>query len=205
MTVNLTDGLRKNGEIIEKDQIEYPQEKYFIEEKTNTILGCICKIKKCIRKCCGPNEKMVNSSCILDPSYNLQIPIHGGIVPVTNISESGGDFYVIYDRFCEKESTLLYPEFENPEGNDNFYVQTDGSLYLPNFEGSKSLGMVNPEYYCVDVFVNEDMDHQISALLCFQEVEESLPHHSIGMMVKKAQTSYSLQTVFFVVSHVVTL
>lgn len=156
LTVDITDGQKLDDNAIFKDGVHFAKHNYFVNNET--IYGCICNIKKlCIRKCCGPNEIMMNKTCF-PSSLVLNLTLHHGAQP-----QEYEEHHFLHNMECESDKILLMPHLAS---EDIFYVQKNGSLYLPNFESGQ---MRNPEDYCVDIFNNENMDYMVSALICLKE------------------------------------
>lgn len=157
LSINITDG-EFNGSSIIKNEIVYDSKNYF--QVDNVIYGCICNIKPCIRKCCGQHKIMEGRRC--KPSNSTQrFPVYDR----TSFSNySGTDFYFIYGTKCKTNRTLLLP---HKKEEDKFYLQRDGSLFLP-FADRKFL---KPHEYCIDIFDNEyfQMDYLLSAILCLDK------------------------------------
>lgn len=149
LSLNLSDGQRINSTIV-KGGLVFEEKNYYHEN--NTVFGCICSVRTCIKKCCnGVNEFSIKNNCNfseVDPSYKLYdldrpVPVHKK------------DFYFVYEPICMSTNSkgLMLPEVL-------FYIQRNGSLYI----FSQNL-MIPPDEYCVDTF-----DGEIKALYCQKEV-----------------------------------
>ncbi|XP_064212827.1 G-protein coupled receptor Mth2 isoform X6 [Tribolium castaneum] len=159
LTVDITDGEKTDHNAIIKDKVRFEEDNYYVSN--NSIFGCICNVKQtCIRKCCGPDEIMVNKTCTLS-NKALNLTLHHGDRP----KDRGEPHFIHNSKHCKSEKMLLMPHFEP---SDQFYIQGNGSLFLPKF---KIKQMRDPEDYCVEVFHSEinEMDHMVSVLLCLSE------------------------------------
>jgi hypothetical protein len=158
LTVNITDGDLKSDGSIRKDGIVYNKSDYFHSED-GMILGCVCNIKFCVRKCCNPDEVMSNNTCVKGEK-NVSFDVYNG----THLSTKEKDFYKIYNLYCENDNFQLFPNMSDPFHPDNFYIQQNGSVYIPNLIPEKP--MHGPEEYCVENFVKPDQPATFSVLFC---------------------------------------
>jgi hypothetical protein len=158
LTVNITDGDLKSDGSIRKDGIVYNKSDYFHSED-GMILGCVCIIKFCVRKCCNPDEVMSNNTCVKGEK-NVSFDVYNG----THLSTKEKDFYKIYNLYCENDNFQLFPNMSDPFHPDNFYIQQNGSVYIPNLIPEKP--MHGPEEYCVENFVKPDQPATFSVLFC---------------------------------------
>lgn len=138
MSVNITGGIVNASGII-KDRILYDKPNYFHDG--DTIWGCPCNIKKCIKKCCGPNKKISNDECV-ENLENFRFDVYRE----TNFSDEvkSNDFHFVYSKICRENFVSFNPDF--PE---DLFVQENGSLLVQSFEK-----LYEPEDYCIDVFDN---------------------------------------------------
>lgn len=113
-----------------------------------TLRGCICNIKNCIKKCCGPDEKYVNKICVKNHEQ-FHVPIYSN----TSLRKSDGsnDFEFIYTKACPNNYVRI-----KADSPDDLFVQENGSLFVKNFDT-----IYDVEKYCIDTFNNET-----SAYLC---------------------------------------
>ncbi|XP_075220887.1 G-protein coupled receptor Mth-like isoform X2 [Lycorma delicatula] len=51
-----------HDDLITNDGTKYPKGTYW-KDKQGNIRGCICKIKRCIRKCCPSSQSIINETC----------------------------------------------------------------------------------------------------------------------------------------------
>ncbi|XP_015840171.1 G-protein coupled receptor Mth2 isoform X2 [Tribolium castaneum] len=159
--VNITDGEHNNG-VIQKDGINYTTRDFYTEG--DSIFGCVCNIKPCVRKCCGPNE-IVTDGCT-NANYTFTFDIYNGTT-LTPITES--DFYVLHNLECDYGHFRLIPNFDDPSWVDNFYVQLNGSLYAPFVDEKKTVYGIDE--YCLETF-NEGDGNIFSAVICLANTEE---------------------------------
>ncbi|XP_044763899.1 G-protein coupled receptor Mth2-like isoform X1 [Coccinella septempunctata] len=164
VSVDITDGEKQENGAILKDGVLYDPSNFY--EQDDVTLGCPCNLKKCIRKCCAADEIMVNKNCTKSERRVL-IPIHANTdlqhhLDMKNESHRDFDFFYLHSR-CNR-SIRLEPE---EEPSDVFFIQANGSLFAPYLGMDELLG---PHGYCVDVFDDQIMDNQFTALLCNDEV-----------------------------------
>lgn len=160
LAVNITDG-ENNNEIIQKDGITYNSRNYYRDGKN--IFGCVCNVKPCVRKCCGPNE-IVSDGCTIS-NHSFSFEVFNG----TELALNSNDFYVIHNLECEYGHIRLHPDFEDPEWPDNFYLQLNGSLYAPLVDEKKPIYTL--EEYCLDTFIEEG-ETIFQAVICLENVQE---------------------------------
>ncbi|XP_063920677.1 G-protein coupled receptor Mth2-like isoform X4 [Zophobas morio] len=162
LALDITTGNRY-GSLIVKDDLTFNENNYFAEN--GTIYGCICNIRNCIRKCCGPNEIMVNKTCTPDDT-TLNYKIHSGTVEINSTVKH----HFIHNMDCDYYRILLRPHHSS---TDSFYIQENGSIHLPNFLKRK---MRNPEHFCVETFEYDmfEMRRMTSAIICIDpdDIEE---------------------------------
>ncbi|KAG5896046.1 hypothetical protein JTB14_011041 [Gonioctena quinquepunctata] len=68
--IDITDGI-KNGTDIIKNGFTFGETHYFV--LGDSIKGCICEVKQCIRKCCPEGQKLnfTSKECVSDSDTNL--------------------------------------------------------------------------------------------------------------------------------------
>lgn len=139
MSVNITNGTKSQNGIVFNGTF-YDKANYYNE--SNTIWGCICNIRKCIRKCCVENRKVVNKTCV-ENTQEFKIEIYNGITlsPIVNMD----DFYYVYGKTC-KESYVRY----SPDSSKDLFLQESGNLFVKNFDVEYKF-----EDYCIDTFEDE--------------------------------------------------
>lgn len=70
-SVDISDGVKlENQSIVINNTVFDPKNYYIHKGKT---LGCICNIKSCLRKCCGPDEQSIEKNVPKQRKiYNLE-------------------------------------------------------------------------------------------------------------------------------------
>lgn len=159
LTIDISDGLLLRNRSILKNDIIFDSNNYFIDEKGGKR-GCICKIKQCLRKCCGANEKLIEKKCV-QTAQKLQVQVYEG---KQNVSFSD-NYHYIYNKECKHGATVLIPHLVTEE---EFFLQKNGSLFLPHY---KMKPMRDLQDFCIDRFDLEDLDMKdmISGLVCILE------------------------------------
>lgn len=162
---NISSGIREPGGLIKHDGVVYPKSHYFLEN--GTLFGCVCNVAKCARKCCPLGEKMNNRVCGATDDSEFNLKIFDKLKPLNR----SGDFKFIFNSDCSFGRTILFPNFSDPTGPDNFFLQENGDLYLPFMENDKTI--YSPDKYCIDIFfMEDDLNNELSALLCFDSDAE---------------------------------
>lgn len=158
LSVDITNGTKLNDGSIMRDEIIFSPDLQFVYD--DQIRGCVCNVRKCVRKCCESGMAVIDNKC---KAYSGGFPltIHDKHVPL----EEEHDFYIIHNKKCStggfyKLEPLLYDE-------DVFYLQEDGSMFMPSDDK-----FLNQDEYCVDVFFDEEMNMSVSALVCFPKEDE---------------------------------
>lgn len=158
LTVDITNGQKlSNGSIIQ-DDVLFDAKNYF-KDSNNTIRGCICNIKNCIRKCCGPQERFVMTNCTKAPP-TMDLKFFEGTTPV-NMQKTR----YIYSS-CQGKKRVLLPKLRSSEV---FYLQKNGSLLVP---GNKNRTLYLPEEFCVENFDYpgfKEASNITTAFLCLTE------------------------------------
>ncbi|KAL3275857.1 hypothetical protein HHI36_020598 [Cryptolaemus montrouzieri] len=172
LSVDITNGV-KDGHEITKNGLTYNSSNYYREN--GSIYGCPCNFKKCIRKCCGVDEIMINKTCTKS-DVEVKIPIHRKTdfihhLDMRNETHKKLDYFYIHKR-CKKGARLspdLYPE------TDTFYIQEDGKFFAPDAEIG---GMLDVGNYCVDVFHDGEIDRKFAAIFCADDLntEQTIQH-----------------------------
>lgn len=157
---NISSGIRESGGLIKHNGIIYPKNQYFLEN--GTVYGCVCNVAKCARKCCPLGEKMNNRNCKATEDNQFNFKIFDKLKPLNK----SGNFEIIFNSDCPFGRTVLFPNFSDPTGSENFFLQENGDLYLPFIENGQT--MYPPHRYCIDTFFLEKfLNNELSALLCF--------------------------------------
>lgn len=151
---NITDG-QKHGSVISKDEVEFTRNNYFIEN--NTTWGCVCDFKRCIRKCCGRNEIMVNNIC---KSYSLLV--QEAFAKFIHLNDN--TTYVIHanGKYCDEGF-----QAHKKERGDILFIDKNGSISI-------NAKMFNPEAYCVDIFFDETHKYDIAAVICTERPQPNV-------------------------------
>lgn len=148
----------------------------FISLSKQNSAGKYVLCDKCIRKCCGPEQIMVNMTCtrVYNGNFTLLVPIHDGIF-YENIRSD----FLYNGNDCDNNKFLLYP---NVVETDVFYVQENGSIYLPNFLETHLYG---PGQYCIDIFRNPKMENILSVIICVGEDDNAASSAAANSSGKK--------------------
>lgn len=129
--IDITDGVRSGTNII-KDGITYTPKDYFLIG--NSTRGCICNIKKCVRKCCLDGETMDLEKKMCVPSS--QTPFSNFsvysiiVVPENRICQEVQTKVIIDEQFTIVEGVLIW--------EDIFFALDD---YCLTFEGNQSFAI----------------------------------------------------------------
>lgn len=83
--VDITDGIRDGTSII-KDGITYIPDNYF--EVDETIQGCICNIKPCVRRCCSKGQAMNLTSRRCESSIDQGLLPGFSVFSIINVPEN---------------------------------------------------------------------------------------------------------------------
>lgn len=176
LSVDITDGALDSNLTIHKDGTNFDQSNYY--KHCGRILGCICKIKKCVRKCCRSNEIFVDDVCQENRSNTSDLTFTFYDKEKLLMSQNSESFNIMYGIFCEDYFILrpdVYP-------SDIYYLQSNGYLYVPNL-GTKQL-IYPPEKYCFDhITLNEEDNstvHLFSVLLCLPPAEKKRVSNNAG-------------------------
>lgn len=157
LTIDITNGTRNSAtNDIFYDNITYTESDYFLND-TNVfqILGCLCNIQRCVRKCCaiGSTFSTENYTCVKsdhDLTDDFQIPVYNKTNKII-IQDPNNYFKFIVGKYCTYGAFLLDPDSYNEE---KFYLQYNGSLYFPN---GVSKYYDNQEDYCIDFSDNSNL------------------------------------------------
>lgn len=152
LATDITDGVLLENQSILKNDTVFDLSNYY-RNKENRILGCICNIKPCIQKCCGPNEKFEDRKCVKSKE-KLQLTFYEG---VENVSVSNNSFFILYNKKFSNGSTLLTP-------NSRLFLQKNGSLHWT--EKSLTLKRAYTDF-CIETFnfPQLEMYNMVSALI----------------------------------------
>lgn len=159
LSVNITDGeVNRTSRTITKFDLNFREDHYFREN--GDIYGCVCDIVRCVRKCCPADKSLFGQECVLstdEPTFEYYDQML-----LTNLSTT--DFFLIYGKTCESS------EFFAVGLEDEFFLQTDGSLYGMDLMGVE-FRMYSPLEYCVDnVLDEEEVDtRRLQAFVCAKD------------------------------------
>ncbi|XP_022917468.2 G-protein coupled receptor Mth2-like isoform X2 [Onthophagus taurus] len=154
----------------------YSEDKYFqLDDDNTTIYGCVCLVKTCVKKCCPEGEMFINDSCGLsdDLVKSLDPEIYGGteVINVTDTSK-----HIITVNFsCENRYRYMLDPITYPE-YDSFYLQVDGSLYLPGIQENVTAD------FCFE-FINGSDDIWVIRCGYADEEYQSFNETIIGMII----------------------
>lgn len=167
---NITDGLPKKDTIV-KDGSIYTKNDYF--QIDADIFGCICNVKKCVRKCCAENETFFRGNCTATEHVSEFVI---DVFQMTTL-KGKGNFSYGYTLPCTKNRGF-YPNY-NP--SEQFFVQEDGQIYL--LERNKFIGK---DRYCVDLYRDiVNSTGELIAYVCFDEEPENR-ENTIGTYVMES-------------------
>lgn len=138
-----------------ESKIHYPPELYF-KDANSTFRGCVCELKKCIRKCCPAGQHFLNGSAVCNRhtrSWNnfstsvfKQLMHNNG--PEKKIAKDEFAFLLGFQK-CGHGSYML--EFDkNPD--DNFTLVETGKLQLLMEAPPDPIDI---SQYCIDYFEGE--------------------------------------------------
>lgn len=147
LTIDISNGNKLDDGLIQHENITFNRHHYFFDKEK--ILGCICNIKKCIRKCCNTDEIYSSNICIDRKDEIFNFTFFNGIEPS---NDNINDFVIIFGSQCPGRHYYLI----TPDSSDDIFLQENGSLINKAWENIYSV-----DKYCVDLFNNE-----MSALIC---------------------------------------
>ncbi|XP_017770682.1 PREDICTED: G-protein coupled receptor Mth2-like isoform X1 [Nicrophorus vespilloides] len=133
--------------------------------QNGNILGCVCDVKQCIKKCCPLGQSKINDTCQVDGNFHT-ISVYDYMEHLHNTT----DFHVVVkDTNCDGYHL---------EEDEIFYIQKHGGLVISSdIEYNHSF-----HDYCIDYFSSG----KINAYLCVRddEVPEKSPLvNTIGMII----------------------
>lgn len=123
--------------------------------------GCI-NHETCLRKCCKPGYFLHKKTCYKYTGlshFQFNLTLHENAKQLDNVQFSNQSF-VNGVMKCDG-----YFRLNSTEKGDEFYVQRDGKLWVPQFQQYYS-----NKYYCIDNANNSAFDLQ--AFVCFDLDEE---------------------------------
>ncbi|XP_059482444.1 G-protein coupled receptor Mth2-like [Neocloeon triangulifer] len=167
-------------------KLTYAPHQYFREG--NSIRGCVCLVKKCIRKCCAEDHHIKNGSteCVpRDGGFGeFRTSVFRNLLPPKSAND---EFYFLTGlQNCPQSRFRLYPD-ESPD--DKFTLLANGDLKFLAEEEPIDVSM-----YCVEHF--GDVDY-VSAILCFPEE----PSNQVeGALINVYAVGMLLSTVFIAIT-----
>lgn len=156
---DISDG-ESSGDSIILDNLTFTKENYFVAEN-NQIIGCICNVITCIRKCCPEKSSFVNNSCKQNGEEYLDLIFYN---QSERVEPEDISFNIVYSMTCP-ENYDLYPINES-------FIELDGRLYSQENKRYFSLDL-----YCVDYF-----DGKMGSLVCLTKDPPS-PWISAGKII----------------------
>lgn len=157
-SVDITDGTRSENDVIIKDGVSYDPENYF--EYEGKVMGCVCNIKACIRKCCPTGQYIADSSqTCTDTDADFRVDA---------ITAADITTYSIITGKCNTPSVLLDPENST---EDSFSITANGSLLWTDTE------IIQLQEYCVDYVRSTNT---VKALVCVDDTSITV-HNTIGI------------------------
>lgn len=166
-TIDISDGeLFSNGSIVINGTTVYEKHNYYRDEEQNVTLGCICHVKTCISKCCLPNEQYIIDingimTCV-DKSTQTQFELYEG---TQKKGFSNHNFHFLTFYGCK-------PSQEGFNTQEPFYLQQNGSLYLPTIKPMREVSD-----YCLDKLedvTKAKINSVLHVVLC------TLPENDVG-------------------------
>ncbi|XP_076682631.1 G-protein coupled receptor Mth2 isoform X3 [Andrena cerasifolii] len=159
-------GVLANGSIVHNELV-YPAEYYRVLE--NETYGCVCKLRACLKKCCGRNEMLGagdRPSCIQLPSglpvLDLVLQRSQLATEIQEISGVGDLFTLVEDTGCPK-NTIKYMLEPEHFVEDKFVLEPNGTLRT-------SLNTFPAWSYCLDW---KESFKKIGVLVCMSR--EAIP------------------------------
>lgn len=159
-SVDITDGTRSENDVITKDGVSYDLKNYF--EYEGKVMGCVCNLRACIRKCCPSGQYIADSS---QTCVNTDTEFRVGTIAAADITT-----YSIITGKCNTPSVLLDPENST---EDSFSITANGSLAWTDME------IIKLAEYCVDYVRSTDT---IKALVCIDDTSITV-HNTIGIYI----------------------
>lgn len=128
--VDITDGVREGVNII-KDGITYTPSDYVTVD--NTIKGCICNVRACVRKCCeqGKMMNLTTRKCISSSDDGFVSGLLGNIVhvPENKICNDKQVKININQDFTVEEGVLIWDDFKFTMDNFCMAVTPENTTY----------------------------------------------------------------------------
>lgn len=157
--------LQTDGSYRDKTGLVYPVGYYF--RVNNTLRGCTCSLKPCIRKCCQAEQaiSMETNSCAETNESSPFEPLNMKTYKMINskpaeINVSRNHFTKQYGDVCYHGKFLLLPDLFP---SDVSYLMSDGTIfYLGSYHTTAQ--------YCLDSFVGNST---VLTLICFPPEQDA--------------------------------
>ncbi|XP_064212826.1 G-protein coupled receptor Mth2 isoform X5 [Tribolium castaneum] len=135
----------------------------------------VCERTNCIKKCCPENHILSKKKCVKSDQYNFTVTVFDDSDEV----KDNVNFSVIHNRDCKDGIRMrLTPATIK---SDTFYLQRNGSLFMPFADESKML--VPFDNFCMDFFEMENRT-ELGTLVCFSgTIPEPEGVCSYGMII----------------------
>lgn len=143
--IDISDGQVLSDHSVNFDGLRYSPRDYGV--RNDTMFGCVCNLRSCIRKCCPSGQFLYNRSC--EANNKTFGSVGGSLI-------SG--YSIINGNECLKKSRLL---LDPREEHQVFHLRPDGGLEVPSHKDS--YGYLD---YCVDYIQEEDV---VKALVCVED------------------------------------
>lgn len=160
---DITNGTKNGGSIV-KNGITYPMGTYYYSN--GTIRGCVCKVKKCIRKCCENDEtSSIEQECTMDANVtDIILNIYREDRYVNKVSMRK-EFHVLNNQDCDTPLGLVKLD-SKMSANDVHYVQDDGRLFMPM---GNNLKWYHYHRYCVEMEMQLDGNYELTMHICLTD------------------------------------
>ncbi|XP_076649673.1 putative G-protein coupled receptor Mth-like 3 isoform X2 [Halictus rubicundus] len=173
----------ENGSLLdEDDELAYPADSYRV--LGNEIIGCVCNLRACLKKCCG-RDKMLgagdrpNCTSLPDdwPRRDLVLRRAHLVSEIREIGEGGIDagdlFRIVEDGMDCPENTKRFVLEPDLYEDDTFVLERNGTLRT----GSSSFPAWS---YCLDW---KESFEKIAVVVCVSEETELKKSYNISIMV----------------------
>ncbi|KAG5323272.1 MTH protein, partial [Acromyrmex heyeri] len=154
----------------------------------NVTYGCICRLRNCIRKCCGDDEILRNKSnnseiCqkmprndteLITEIPHLRLSRKQMTKEIQHIENLENHFYLVQDNVCPP-GQKYYTLNPDDDSDEQIILQANGSFV-------DTAGKISPFWnYCIDWKMTVD---RIGVLVCYTPEEEAKDfHYHVGIIV----------------------
>ncbi|XP_031355939.1 G-protein coupled receptor Mth2-like isoform X2 [Photinus pyralis] len=178
LSIDISNGTHNKDGSIVYDGITFPPEVQF--RYLGAQRGCVCQVRSCIRKCCGLGYAMINETC--QPLNNTSEYFYFNVYNGDRRTTVGVDnYYLIMGEICGERG--YYRLVQQTYTEDTYYIQENGNMYLPYLNDSNG-ETLTPDRYCLEVFIDDVMDRNLTGLVCFHEERKLAdPVYSFGMII----------------------